>query len=590
MIETIRDRNDLVSLVSEYLALKKSGQNYTGLCPFHSEKTPSFVVSPVKQIFHCFGCDVGGNVFQFLMKIEGFSFPEALERLAEKGGVPLPASSPRRGEGPAVREADQIYQLNEAVAAYLHKNLLEKPEAARATAYLKERGIDAETINAFSIGFALPRRDDLLKRFGKTFPVSLLEKAGLVSKKSGEGPSSGEADYFDRFRNRVIFPIRTLQGKVVGFGGRVLDDALPKYLNTPETAVYTKGKHLFALDQAKKKGARSLIIVEGYFDAIMAHQAGVHNVVATLGTSLTEDHLQLIRRIAEKVTLIFDPDDAGVRAALRTAPLFIEKEIAAEVVSLPSGEDPDLFLRKNGKGPFLKRVSEGKTLIDFAISKFIEASPLKSIDDKIKVIKETFPLLEKLKNKIEQSHYLKMLSEELGIEEESLRAEFSKEATKKKGAPFPKNLTKAPSAPKPDLPQDEENIATFLLQGQLDPSALTNRIDLEDFTDPRIKRVLSHFWDDQTGWRRPSGRLDAVEETEETRALVTRLSVREIWRDIEDVGQTAADSISRLRAKRVQRKSGEIQKRLKLAEKGGDLSLVKSLQQEILVLKKSRVI
>ncbi|HEY5599590.1 MAG TPA: DNA primase, partial [Candidatus Manganitrophaceae bacterium] len=315
LIETIRDRNDLVSLVSEYFALKKSGQNYTGLCPFHSEKTPSFVVSPVKQIFHCFGCGVGGNVFQFLMKIEGFSFPEALERLAEKGGVPLPASSPRRGEGPAVREADQIYQLNEAVAAYLHKNLLEKPEAARATAYLKERGIDAETINAFSIGFALPRRDDLLKRFGKTFPVSLLEKAGLVSKKSGEGSSSGEADYFDRFRNRVIFPIRTLQGKVVGFGGRVLDDALPKYLNTPETAVYTKGKHLFALDQAKKKGARSLIIVEGYFDAIMAHQAGVHNVVATLGTSLTEDHLQLIRRIAEKVTLIFDPDDAGVRAA-----------------------------------------------------------------------------------------------------------------------------------------------------------------------------------------------------------------------------------------------------------------------------------
>jgi len=576
LVETIRDRSDLVSIVSEYLTLKKAGQNLTGLCPFHAEKTPSFSVNPSKQFFHCFGCGVGGDVFQFVMKIEGVAFPEALRRLAAKAGVALPETSAAEKESPARREAAQIYELNEAAAAYFHRNLLERPEGALCRDYLKSRGITAETIKTFSIGFALPRRDDLLKQLGKQFSRSLIEKAGLTSRREG---AQGDEALFDRFRNRVLFPIRNLQGRVVGFGGRVLDDTQPKYLNTPETPVFTKGKHLFALDRAKGAGIHSLIVVEGYFDVIAAHQAGVPNVVGTMGTALTPDHLRLIRRISEKIVLIFDPDEAGARAALRTAPLLIEEEISAKVVSLPSGEDPDLFIRKEGKAGFLKRLEEGKTPIDFAIFKMAEASAPKSVDDKIKVIAEIFPLIEGLKNKVEQSHYLKRLSDVLQIEERDLRAEFSSRTQKNKGVVSPNRP--APSGePKP--PHDEETIAALFLQSQIDPSALTNQLDLDDFRDPRIRGILSHFWNtEECRWSSPS-RLNEIEEP--LLPLYSRLLVHE--NRFENVQQTARDYIVALRAKRLRRESSEIEGKIKLAERGGDLSLVKSLQQRFLSLRK----
>lgn len=576
LVETIRDRSDLVSVVSEYLTLKKAGQNFTGLCPFHAEKTPSFSVNPSKQFFHCFGCGVGGDVFQFVMKVEGVAFPEALRRLAGKAGVALPEAGPDERESPARREAAQIYELNEAAAAYFHRNLIERPEGAFCRDYLKGRGITAETIKAFSVGFALPRRDDLLKQLGKQFSRSLLEKAGLTSRREG---AQGEEGLFDRFRNRVLFPIRNLQGRVVGFGGRVLDDTQPKYLNTPETPVFTKGKHLFALDRAKGAGINALIIVEGYFDVIAAHQAGIPNAVGTMGTALTQDHLRLIRRISEKVLLIFDPDEAGARAALRTAPLLIEEGISAKVISLPSGEDPDLFIRKEGKAGFLKKLEEGKTPIDFAIFKMTEASALKSVDDKIKVTEEIFPLIERLKNKVEQSHYLKRLSDVLRIEERDLRAEFSSRTRKNKkevspGRPAPVAESK--------LPHDEETIASLLLQSQIDPSALADQLDLEDFTDPQIREILSHFWNREEGrWFSPS-RLNEIEAPLLT--LYSRLSVRE--NRYENVQQTARDYILSLRAKRLRRESSEIESKIKLAERGGDLSLMKSLQQHFLKLRK----
>lgn len=576
LVETIRDRSDLVSVVSEYLTLKKAGQNFTGLCPFHAEKTPSFSVNPSKQFFHCFGCGVGGDVFQFVMKVEGVAFPEALRRLAGKAGVALPEAGPDERESPARREAAQIYELNEAAAAYFHRNLIERPEGAFCRDYLKGRGITAETIKAFSVGFALPRRDDLLKQLGKQFSRSLLEKAGLISRREG---TQGEEGLFDRFRNRVLFPIRNLQGRVVGFGGRVLDDTQPKYLNTPETPVFTKGKHLFALDRAKGAGINALIIVEGYFDVIAAHQAGIPNAVGTMGTALTQDHLRLIRRISEKVLLIFDPDEAGARAALRTAPLLIEEGISAKVISLPSGEDPDLFIRKEGKAGFLKKLEEGKTPIDFAIFKMTEASALKSVDDKIKVTEEIFPLIERLKNKVEQSHYLKRLSDVLRIEERDLRAEFSSRTRKNKkevspGRPAPVAESK--------LPHDEETIASLLLQSQIDPSALADQLDLEDFTDPQIRGILSHFWNREEGrWFSPS-RLNEIEAPLLT--LYSRLSVRE--NRYENVQQTARDYILSLRAKRLRRESSEIESKIKLAERGGDFSLMKSLQQHFLKLRK----
>lgn len=579
LVETVRDRSDLVSTVSEYLTLKKAGQNFTGLCPFHAEKTPSFSVNPAKQFFHCFGCGVGGDIFQFVMKIEGIAFPEVLRRLAAKAGVAIPEYRPGERENPAAREeADQIYRANEAAAAHFHRNLLERPEGAAAREYLKGRGITVETIKAFSIGFALPRRDDLLKQIGRSFPRPLLEKAGLISRKEG---IQGDEALFDRFRNRILFPIRDLQGKMIGFGGRVLDDSQPKYLNTPETPVFRKGKNFFALDRAKKAGARLLIIVEGYFDVIAAHQAGVTNVIATMGTALTGDHLRLIRRWTEKIVLIFDPDEAGVRAAIRTAPLFIEEGVAAKVVSLPPGEDPDLFIRKEGKGGFLKKLEEGKTLIDFAISRMTETSSFKSIDDKIKITEEVFPLIERLKNKFEQGHYLKTLSETLQIEERDLRAQFaSRKGKKREGLSAERPLPTEESK----LPHDEEMIASLLLQNQIDPLTLVNQLDLEDFTDPRIRGILSPFWNaEESRWFSPRN-LDQLEEP--LLGLMTRLSVRE--NSFEDTQRTIKDYILSLQRKRLDRESSEIQRKIKIAEQGGDFSSMEFLNQRYLSLKRER--
>lgn len=569
LIETIRDRSDLISVVSDHVALKKSGRNFTGLCPFHSEKTPSFVVSPAKQIFHCFGCGAGGNVIQFLIKMEGLSFPEALRRLAEKAGVPLPVFNAEKEPGER-QESDQIYQLNAEAAVYFHENLVKRPEANRALAYLKDRGITRQTIETFSIGFALPLRQDLFRHFCKRFPAALLEKGGLISRK---GDGSYPSEPFDRFRNRIIFPIRTLQGKVVGFGGRVLDDALPKYLNSPETPVFTKGRHLFGIDQAKGKSHRSLMVVEGYFDAIALHQAGIPNVVATLGTALTPEHLQLVRRVAEKVILIFDPDRAGIQAALRAAPLFIEKGISAAVVSLPDGEDPDVFIRSHGKDAFLKKVEDSQGLIEFVLLQSVRSSASDSIDDKIKVIGELFPLLNLLKTKVEQSHYLKILSEELKISEVDLRAEFAKQ-TKKKGAPL--QSRPAPSLKESKIPPDEEPLLALLLQGHLDPVALNGQLDLGDFIDARVRGILSHFWDARENrWRAPA-HLNSIEE--EFQPLYHRLLIGET--DRETVKKVVNDCIFSLRAKRLRREGEEIQKKLKIAEKGGDVSLIHSLLQK----------
>lgn len=585
LLETVRDRNDLIAVVSDYLSLKKAGQNYVGLCPFHHEKTPSFTVSPVKQIFHCFGCGVGGNIFQFLMKMEGVPFPEALQRLAEKAGVSLPAKGDARQENPAKKEAEEIYRLNEAAAAYFHHNLLQRPEGKQALAYLNGRGITCETIKIFSIGFALPGYDHLLKAFRGKFPERLLEKAGLVSRKSGSASSSaGRHALFDRFRNRILFPIQTLQGKVAGFGGRVLDDSQPKYLNTPETSVFTKRKHLFGINRAKAKGIRSLIVVEGYLDAIKAHQAGVPNVAATLGTAITPDHLHLIRRVAEKVVLNFDPDEAGIRAALRAAPLFLEKGISASVVSLPPGEDPDLFIQKHGKEGFLQKIAEAETLIDFSISRLVEASSLKSIDDKKKITQEIFPLVRGLKSHIEQSHYLKRLSEELGIQEDALRRDFARRSDVVGGTGFRKRVLHASPSPSFSLqenppPQAEKMITHLLLRGDLDPSALDGKLLTEDFTDDRIREILGFYWDaDRLQWRIP-GKIDINQMNERTRTLYSRLLIEEIA--YEDIKRTGEDCIDDLLKKKIQCERDEIQKRIRQDEKGGDIAAVDSLKKAL---------
>jgi DNA primase len=564
LIETIRNRVDLVAVVSEHLTLKKSGQNYTGLCPFHTEKTPSFVVNPQKQFFHCFGCSAGGDVFQFVSKIEQLSFPEVVRRFALKAGVTLPVS--QGYDRPVHDDREPIFEVNEAAAQQFHQNLMEHPSATDARAYLKSRGISTETIQAFSIGFALPRKDDLMKQM-KSFPLSLLESACLAKR--------GENGYYDYFRNRVMVPIKTPQGRVVGFGGRVLDQSAPKYLNTPETAVFTKGKHLFGLHLAR--GKKALIVVEGYFDAIALHQAGMNNAVATLGTALTADHLQLIHRFAEKVYLVFDPDRAGLAAALRSAPLFIEAGISAEVVSLPAGQDPDLFVRTAGPDGFSERLAQGQPLIDFIIAQTARAAG-SSISDRTRSIQELFPLIRKGTGTVEQGYYLKKIADLFGVEETDLRTDF---AHHRKEHPEVAQKPQRPVGEKNRFPQDEETILALLIQGECDLTRLSGVVP-DDFTTPALRQMAYCFWDAPRETWIGSIKTDFMDVV--TEPLYTQLAVVEIAEENRPALQV--DCVRSLYKKRLDREAHKIQRALKSAEQEGDLDRLAALQQTFFSLKK----
>jgi len=565
LIEIVRERTDIVAVVSQHLALKKSGSNFVGLCPFHSEKTPSFVVNPVKQFFHCFGCSAGGDIFSFLSKIDQISFPEAVRRLAEKSGVKLPSEkSKSQEERQKEQGAEAIYKVNGAAAVLFHKNLMEQPEAATARAYLQERGISVEMINTFSIGFALPR-GGVMRQL--KYPDTLLEKAGLIRR--------GENGLYDYFRNRIMFPIKTLSGKIAGFGGRALDDTPPKYLNTSETPVFTKGKQLFGLDLAR--GKKSLIVVEGYFDAISLYQAGVTNVVATLGTALTIDHLHLIQRFVEKVYLIFDPDTAGVRAALRAAPLLTDSNLLVDVISLPKGCDPDLFIRQKGNLAFSEMLQRGKPLLDFVISE--AARSAESIDDKAKSLQALFPLIRKKGDTVREGYYLKKMAEAFGIEEKDLRADFQKKgAAPLKGTPKGRPYEPLSHGP---FPEDEKTLLALFIQDRLDPKRLC-LIHPDDFVTPLLKDLMAFFWNDESrSWYRPQGLLAHLNEDQ--KSIFTELSVIDIPSDNQE--RLQEDCIGSLRTKRLRREAQKIQKELKSAEREGDHARVASLQHAFFNLK-----
>ncbi|MEK7286076.1 MAG: DNA primase [Nitrospirota bacterium] len=567
-IETVRNRSDLIAVVSEYLSLKKSGQNFVGLCPFHIEKSGSFSVNPSKQFFHCFGCAVGGDVFSFVSKIEQISFPEAVRRLAEKTGVPIPSDPENRSEAtPAEKEAEILYRINEEAALLFHHNLIEQPAAQSARDYLKARGITTETMKKFLIGFAMPRRDDLMKRL--KYPPALLEKAGLLRK--------GDTGLYDYFRNRIVIPIQTLQEKTIGFGARAMDDAQPKYLNTSETPLFTKGKNLFGLNWAR--GKKTLIVVEGYFDVISLHQAGVSNAVATLGTAMTEDHLRLIRRFVEKVTLLFDPDPAGVAAAARVAPLFVAHKMDAEVVTLPPGLDPDLFIRKEGQDAFLSKIKQGEPLVAFTIRQTARTASA-SITDKAKTIQTLFPLLHKMTNHVEQGYYLQLIAEVFGMEEQDVRLDFDKPSVEGNRRSVSEKVAIVPVL-KSRLPKNEETLLALLVQDQLEYDLLAP-ISPNDFTTQQTQTIARFFWDEErNAWTHPN--VATLKEAAQ-HSLFSELAVLEILN--ENRSRLTKDNVASVQKKRIAQKTLQVQGELKSAVRIGDRQKAQALQQDFFRLKK----
>ena len=425
-ISEIKNAADIVDVVSETVLLKKAGKNFIGLCPFHSEKTPSFTVSPDKQIFHCFGCGVGGNVISFLMKQEGLSFPEAARHLAKRYGVSIPEGPVSPEQKRRMSERESLFDLNRRAMDYFHETLLKSPAGEKARSYLSKRGISAKTIDAFKLGFAWDGWDHLLRYFsGRRIPRTLLEKSGLIlARKDNSG-------YYDRFRNRIIFPIFNASMQVIGFGGRVLDDALPKYLNSPETAVYNKSRSLYGIHRAKEKcrTTGTVFIVEGYFDLLTLHQHGIENAVATLGTALTAEHVRLLTRYASRMILVYDSDEAGIRSAqrcietfwqehvdFRREDVFSEEKADTHILVLPAGHDPDSFVFENGPEAFLASASDSPGIITFLMDCAIRRHGL-TPEGKIRIISELQEPLSAINDRVAQSIYIQQLAERIGIAE-----------------------------------------------------------------------------------------------------------------------------------------------------------------------------
>jgi DNA primase len=422
LIDEILDRTDIVPLIESYLPLKRQGRNLVGLCPFHLEDTPSFSVSPDKQMFYCFGCQKGGNAISFIMEYEHLSFQEAVAKLAQKVGVTLPQREMTANQKRVYDEKRRLIQINKAAAAYYREQLKRTPFALT---YLDKRGVSEEVAERFLLGFAADSWENL-KQFllKKGFTESDMLKAGVVSQ--GE---SGK--YFDRFRNRLMFPICDKKGDVIAFGGRVLDDSLPKYLNTPETAIFHKGQNLYGLHLAfpNMRKEEEAILMEGNVDVITAHQYGVDNAVAPLGTAFTEEHAKILKRYCNRVTVAFDGDGAGQRATNKTLDLLIQHGFRVYAMEIPSPHDPDDYLRAYGKMGWDRLKANSLSYMDFKIKVAMAKFDPATAEGKADILKELGPSLFAVKNLVEQSEYIREISEKLDISEDLLRMDIQRKAS-----------------------------------------------------------------------------------------------------------------------------------------------------------------
>jgi DNA primase len=429
-ISEIRDRSSILEVVSDYVGLKKTGKNFRGLCPFHSERTPSFMVNEEKQIFHCFGCGEGGDVFAFLMKAGNFSFPQAVEELARRYGVKLPSRDLSLAQKKEMAQREVFFQINEMASEYFYDLLTRREEGEEGRRYLSQRGISQEIISEHRLGYSADRWDGLVRYLEeKKASLELAWKLGLIfpKKKVGdstprEGRRLNSASWYDAFRGRVLFPIFDLHQRIVGFGGRVIREGQPKYLNSPESSIYHKGEVLYGLQVAKRytKEKDCVIIAEGYFDLLTLHQCGLKHSVATLGTALTTQHIRTLKRYTKNLITVFDADQAGVQATLRSLPLFLEEEVAGKTIVLPKGEDPDGFLRKGNLEDFEKRMEHAIPLVDFFFERLMKTNDVKTVDGKVRVAKEGVALLSKIPDKIRRDFYTKALAERLDVKESFL--------------------------------------------------------------------------------------------------------------------------------------------------------------------------
>lgn len=453
MISEIIERNDIVDVISEYMSLKKSGTNYKCLCPFHSEKSPSFSVSSTKQIFNCFGCGVGGNVVTFIQKMERLEFVEALKFLADRAGIEV-TENINEQQLKKLNLYKTLYKINQEAARFFYSNL-NKSKAPMD--YLKGRGLNDTTIKSFGLGYSLDAWSSLLNHLRqKGYSQELLLKAGLITK------SEKSTSYYDKFRNRVMFPIIDLKGNVIAFGGRVMDDSKPKYLNSPETPIFNKGENIYGLNFVKKQqNIENIIIVEGYMDVISLHQYGITNAVASLGTAFTENQAKLLKRFSNEIIISYDADTAGQSATMKGLAILEKEGCIVKVLTIPSGKDPDEFIRKEGVEAFRDRIRKSVSLIEYKIENVKKGLNIDNIQDRIRFTKELSLILNELESNVEVDAYIKKYSNIMRVNESAVYAELNRLKEKHKNGNNKHNIEN--SKKNEEKPKNSELIAEIYL-------------------------------------------------------------------------------------------------------------------------------
>lgn len=571
LIDQVRGANDIVDIISEYVPLKKKGANYFGLCPFHAEKTPSFSVNQQKQIYHCFGCGEGGNVFTFLMNHDKLGFTEALKLLARKSGIKLPKPQTDKKFSEL---NDQLYYANSVANAFFKQCLNEKNLAEKAKTFLKQRSIDSAAEEKFSLGYALDKWDGFLNfAQSKGLDPKILVTAGLVVTKSdGKG-------YVDRFRDRLMFPIFNISGKIVGFGGRTLNPKEEaKYMNSPETPIYQKGKILYGLNFSKDfiRQEGKAIIVEGYMDFISLFQAAIKNLVASSGTAFTSEQARLLSRYTQEVFLLFDSDSAGQQAAVRSLDILFDQGFEVKIVSFPEGEDPDSYVRKFGSEKLKELIEKAQNWIEFKTNHLGKKFSTFTIVEQEKIIADFMETASKIKTEVRRELFLKKLSESLDMNENTLRKSLNRKITPSKisnksaGAPPLKRTTQTL----------EKEFLRILLEGENLVEKVQGKLTVEDFVTNEHREILDLLFQSHQK-HQPlsiSGLLDKIEDGK-IRNLVTEISVMEIGAG--DLEHQLNDYLKRIKLYQKENQIANLKLLIKEAEKKQELETLNSLTVQL---------
>ena len=588
LIEEIRSSNDIIDVISKYVTLKRSGRNFFGLCPFHKEKSPSFAVSPDKQIFHCFGCGAGGNVIHFISKIEGLDFKDTLELLANRVNIELPTLDNLEDDKTA-RLKSKVYEINKIAAEFYHENLY-KPTSKIAQEYIKKRKLDNRTLKAFLIGYAGNFNELYLLLKQKGYTEEEMLASSLVKRTENGG-------YMDSFRKRLMFPIQDVRERVIAFGGRVLDDSKPKYINSPENIVYSKGRNLFGLNVAKKHDTKKIVIVEGYMDAISLYQRGITNVVASLGTAMTEAQGRLLRRYSEQVILGYDADGAGQAAILRGMEILQNLGCDIRVLQIEGAKDPDEYVLKYGPERFQKCVDNAISLVEFKVKVLLKELNIENTNDKIKFLNEIAKILAKVTNQMEREIYVDKIAKEYKISKEAIYAEVNKlmykdnQGSKKLEK---KVVTMVPKEEKGNNVSEavlkRENLVIYLLINEYSKcyEKIKNLITLDYIQDDTNKQILKKMYEEfEKGNSNTSQLLDWFQD-EKIISHITEIMAGDF--EITDVNKAIDDLISIYEKEKLISRRNEILKKLESVSEAGSEE-VKELEKELndIILKLAKI-